>query len=198
MNKVKSKKYELFLDAAIALIEENGFDNTTVSQIVKRAGLAQGTFYLYFSSKAALAPGIAERILQDAMARGEKQGLKQATQSKAFFRGLIELVFEITEKYQQIITFLYSGMSYYHSLESWEAIYDPYYLWLEERFVKYQKTGELRRTMETSTMVQFTLGIIEHSAETFYLFKRENGDVKKIKEDLLEYILSGCKENTKI
>ncbi|NBG89316.1 TetR family transcriptional regulator [Isachenkonia alkalipeptolytica] len=196
MKKDRSEKYEEFLDAAISLIEEKGFDNTSVSQIVQRAGLAQGTFYLYFSSKAALAPAIAERIVEDAMARGEKKKLNQAENSKDFLRGLIELVFEITEDYQQIITFLYSGMSYYHSLEKWEAIYDPYYQWLEKIFEQFQKKGELRKKPDTTIMVQFTLGILEQSAETCYLFKRNNGDVDKIKKDLLEFILKGFEENT--
>ncbi len=195
MKKEKSQKYEQLLDAAITLIKEKGYDNTSISQIVKRAGLAQGTFYLYFSSKAALAPGIAERILQDAMARGEKQGLRQAAQSEDFLQGLIDLVFEITQEYQQIITFLYSGMSYYHSLERWEAIYDPYYLWLEEKFEEFQKSGKLRENQETATMVQFTIGVIEHSAESFYLFKRENRDVDKIKIDLLSFILNGWRKS---
>lgn len=197
MKKDRSPKYGEFLDAAIDLIEEKGFDNTSVSQIVQRAGLAQGTFYLYFSSKAALAPAIAERIIQDAMDRGEKRKLHQTKKCEDFLQGLIDLVFEITEDYQKIITFLYSGMSYYHSLESWEAIYDPYYQWLEKIFEQFQETGDLQNRPDTATMVQFTLGIIEHSAETFYLFKRNNEDVVKIKKDLVEFILKGFEENTR-
>lgn len=195
MKKESPQKYDQFLDAAISLIEEKGYDNTSVSQIVKRTGLAQGTFYLYFSSKAALAPGIAERIIRDVMDRGEKQGLNHTLSFEEFLRGLIDLVFEITEEYEKIISFLYSGMSYYHSLESWETIYDPYYLWLEGMVGKYHESGEIRNSLESRTLVQFILGIIEHSAETYYLFKRKNEDVKKLKEDLLDFILAGVKES---
>ncbi|MBI4497320.1 MAG: TetR/AcrR family transcriptional regulator [Chloroflexi bacterium] len=39
------------LQAALELFVEKGFHETKVSEIVERAGVAQGTFYLYFSSK---------------------------------------------------------------------------------------------------------------------------------------------------
>src|SRR5947209_710177 len=42
------------LAAARAVLAEKGFESTTVSEIVARAGVAQGTFYLYFSSKLAV------------------------------------------------------------------------------------------------------------------------------------------------
>lgn len=44
------KKEEL-LTAALTLFRKKGVDNTTVSDIVKEAHVAQGTFYNYFQSK---------------------------------------------------------------------------------------------------------------------------------------------------
>lgn len=46
----KQKKHTL-LRAAFQLFTEKGFSNTTVADIVDRAGLAKGTFYLYFKDK---------------------------------------------------------------------------------------------------------------------------------------------------
>jgi TetR/AcrR family fatty acid metabolism transcriptional regulator len=44
-------KYRRILDAAVEVIAENGFANCRVSQISQRAGVADGTIYLYFKSK---------------------------------------------------------------------------------------------------------------------------------------------------
>lgn len=44
-------RQQQILAAARRLFRKKGFDSTTVSEIVKEAGIAQGTFYLYFSSK---------------------------------------------------------------------------------------------------------------------------------------------------
>jgi TetR/AcrR family fatty acid metabolism transcriptional regulator len=44
-------KYRQILEAAVEVIAENGFANSRVSQIAARAGIADGTVYLYFKSK---------------------------------------------------------------------------------------------------------------------------------------------------
>lgn len=48
--------------AATAAFAERGIANTAVSDIVKAAGVAQGTFYLYFKSKDDVVVAAAERI----------------------------------------------------------------------------------------------------------------------------------------
>lgn len=45
--KTKKKIYH----AAVALMDKQGFEKTTVSQISKKAGVSVGAFYLYFKSK---------------------------------------------------------------------------------------------------------------------------------------------------
>jgi AcrR family transcriptional regulator len=55
--------------AAATVFAERGVGNTTVSHIVKAAGVAQGTFYLYFDSKDDVVLAVAER-LGDAMLEG--------------------------------------------------------------------------------------------------------------------------------
>ena len=42
---------EQILAAARKVFREKGYDGTTIADIVQTAGVAQGTFYLYFSSK---------------------------------------------------------------------------------------------------------------------------------------------------
>lgn len=46
-----SEKYQRILDAAVEVIAEHGYFNSPVSAIAKRAGVADGTIYLYFKSK---------------------------------------------------------------------------------------------------------------------------------------------------
>ena len=52
--RARNERYTELLSAARAILAEKGFEATTVSEIVARAGVAQGTFYLYFPSKIAL------------------------------------------------------------------------------------------------------------------------------------------------
>lgn len=45
------EKYQKILDAAVEVIAERGYFKSPVSEIAKRAGVADGTVYLYFKSK---------------------------------------------------------------------------------------------------------------------------------------------------
>lgn len=47
----KKQKKDSLLDAAFGLFMENGFHKTSISDIVNQAGVAKGTFYLYFKDK---------------------------------------------------------------------------------------------------------------------------------------------------
>lgn len=49
--KGKSEKYNRILEAAIRIFARNGFFSSTISQIAKEAGVADGTIYLYFKNK---------------------------------------------------------------------------------------------------------------------------------------------------
>lgn len=47
----KKQKENALLQTAFELFTEKGFSKTTISDIVNKAGLAKGTFYLYFKDK---------------------------------------------------------------------------------------------------------------------------------------------------
>ena len=44
-------KYKQIIDAAVEVIAENGYHNSQVSKIAKKANVADGTIYLYFKNK---------------------------------------------------------------------------------------------------------------------------------------------------
>ena len=54
MSKIEEKKknkQEALLASAFKLFTEKGINNTSISEIVKNAKMAKGTFYLYFKDK---------------------------------------------------------------------------------------------------------------------------------------------------
>jgi len=54
---------EEFIDAAESLFEEKGYDETSVSDIVNKVGVAQGTFYHYFISKEMVLEAFVDRLV---------------------------------------------------------------------------------------------------------------------------------------
>jgi AcrR family transcriptional regulator len=57
------------VSAAASMFAQRGVANTAVSDIVKAAGVAQGTFYLYFDSKDAAVLAVVERIADAIVAK---------------------------------------------------------------------------------------------------------------------------------
>jgi TetR/AcrR family fatty acid metabolism transcriptional regulator len=51
LQKNRSEKYHNILDNAGAVFAKYGFYKATISQIASRAGVADGTLYLYFKNK---------------------------------------------------------------------------------------------------------------------------------------------------
>jgi len=58
------EKYQRILDAAVDVIAENGFFQSPVSKIAERAGVADGTIYLYFKSKDDVLRAAIDRTIQ--------------------------------------------------------------------------------------------------------------------------------------
>src|SRR4029079_7220482 len=50
------------LDAATNVFAEKGFHDATIRQVAQRAGIADGTIYLYFANKTELLLGILNRL----------------------------------------------------------------------------------------------------------------------------------------
>ncbi|MCP1306160.1 TetR/AcrR family transcriptional regulator [Paenibacillus tyrfis] len=69
------EKRDKIVESALKLFEQKGYHSTKVSDIVKDAGMAQGTFYLYFKSKEDLFRSVAEECLKEIVVALEPKSL---------------------------------------------------------------------------------------------------------------------------
>ncbi len=65
MSKDPGERRRELIDAAERLFLERGYENTAVSDIVREVDVAQGTFYYYFRSKAAVLEVVVEKNLDE-------------------------------------------------------------------------------------------------------------------------------------
>jgi AcrR family transcriptional regulator len=61
------------VEAAEKLFRENGWEQTSVSDIVRKVGVAQGTFYYYFKSKDEVLDAVLEHYLKDHLERAVRE-----------------------------------------------------------------------------------------------------------------------------
>ena len=71
MSAKREAKRERILDAAVLEIARHGYYGTTVATIAGRAGVADGTIYLYFKSKEEILVSIFERAMGQFIAQAQ-------------------------------------------------------------------------------------------------------------------------------
>lgn len=186
-------KYDGILKAAIEVISDKGLDKTSISDIVRKAGIAQGTFYLYFQSKNDLIPAIAENLLSITLA-----GIQEKARSKASFWDVLDVVIDetlrMTELHKHIIVLLYSGLALHHSLDKWEAVYRPYYDWLEERLEVAVHRGEIIAGIHIPWTSKSIINLVENAAERYYIGLEQGDPLETFKSELFRFIQRSLKK----
>ena len=81
------------LDAAVVEIAQHGYFQTTIAMIACRAGVADGTIYLYFKNKQELLYSVFERAMSVFISEGRAQ-LTRRQGAEARLRRLMELHLE--------------------------------------------------------------------------------------------------------
>ncbi len=161
-------KRTAIIEAAMAVFAEKGVEKATVSDIVKRAGIAQGTYYLYFPSRLAVMGGIAEQVVERLLQRLHAQldGLPPAAQLEA----LAGAIFAVVEEQHQVVALLYSGMTQTDEMRRWEAIYAPLYDWLQQVLEQALAEGAVAADVQPRYAARVLVGAIEAAAEQVHLY----------------------------
>lgn len=95
----KNEKYQNLISAAFDLFESNGIASVSIDDIVKRAGVAKGTFYLYFKDKLDLISKVilkkaAEYMLSDA----EINDINSESEFNKHIKTYIDLLVDFLQK----------------------------------------------------------------------------------------------------
>lgn len=115
MSKISQKKQEKeqkLLDTAFKLFISKGINETTIQDIVDEAGVAKGTFYLYFKDRYDIIEAIIERktvkLFNDAISASRKNEHHSFSERLLFIIDYI--INELTEN-QQLLKFIYKNLS---------------------------------------------------------------------------------------
>lgn len=186
MKELDNKKSRL-LHAAKEVFAEKGLEKATISEIVKKAGMAQGTFYLYFSSKKALIPALANDLLQTMLCEMQKDQVL-STDVWDIFHHMITITFRVTNSYKEVLSLCYSGLAIENTLSEWERIYNPYYSWLADVITYGIEQGAIRSDVQPMVAARMVIGLVESSAEQMYLFNRLDKPLLEQQEQLFSFI----------
>lgn len=167
--------------SAITIFQEKGIEKATVSDIVKNAGVAQGTFYLYFPSKLSVMPAIAEVMVTKSMDRLVDNINRKETFNNQL-KQMIETIFSVTEQYRDILALIYAGMASTDHLKEWEEIYEPYYSYIANILKDAKKNNDIRQSLNPNRTAVLLIGLIESAADQSYLYDSQNDEKITLKK----------------
>ncbi|ETT86648.1 TetR family transcriptional regulator [Viridibacillus sp. FSL R5-0477] len=181
-------KEEKIILAAIDVFREKGVEKTKVSDIVKSAGIAQGTFYLYFPSKLSVMPAIAAVMVEKIMSEVNHRFQKNES-IEGQLEQIVDAVFYLTKEYRDVFALVYAGITQTEHLKEWETIYAPFYEWMNNFLKQAQNAGDIRDSLNTERSSKLIIGLIESAAEQIYLYDdldEENATLQK--QELLDFL----------
>lgn len=181
-------KKEKIIYAAIECFKEKGTEDTKVSDIVNLAGVAQGTFYLYFPSKSSVIPAIAEIMVEKVTSAVERK-IQDNTHFPDKLSQIVDVIFDFNKEYQEIQALIYRGLASTKYIYKWETIYEPIYMWLTGILSEAKDTGMIRNSIHVERTSRLFLALVESAAEQIYLYDHKNDDQATLqKNEVLDFL----------
>lgn len=174
-------KKEAIIQSAIEVFREKGVDKATVSDIVKGAGIAQGTFYLYFSSKLSVMLSIAEVMTEKILQEIRKNVYEELPFSRKL-EVVVDIVFDMTREYREVFALVYAGLASTEYMQEWEKIYESYYAWFTNQLEKAKAEGAIRDSLHPKRTAEILIGLIEDAAEQTYMYSHQDEKTAELKK----------------
>ena len=187
----KSTKYNRILEAAVKIFAEQGFFQSTVSQIAKEAGVADGTIYLYFKNKEDILVQFYSYKARQVFARfrEEVDGADTAVEK------LRKLIYRHLEEFQndKNMAMVYRAETHKNSRLVEEQIKEMskmYHDIVSEIVEQGQEEGVMRRDLYLGLVKRFILGAVDEVINT-WIHAGSNYDLVTMADPLVDLFMRG-------
>lgn len=184
-------KYQRILEAAVKVFAEQGFYQSTISQIAREAGVADGTIYLYFKNK--------DDILVQFFSYKTKlvfdRFREEVDKADNCFEKLRNLVRRHLEEFQndRNMAVLYQAETHQNSRLVEEQIKEMSKLYLDivsEIVEQGQEEGRIRKDVYVSLVKRFILGGVDEVINT-WLHSGGKYDLVSMADPLVDLFIRG-------
>lgn len=161
------------LSAARSVFAKKGYDEATVAEIVGRAGVAQGTFYLYFPGKEALAGAFAELVSE----RLAEVATERTARSRSFDTALqrvVEAAYQVAEEHRDIFLVANRGLELVDDFDEWMNRTAPARTWLEGFVADWQAQGAIDARLRPAVTARVVRDALDRAAKAYILFGDRN------------------------
>ena len=186
-----NEKYHRILEAAVKVFAEQGFFQSTVSQIAKEAGVADGTIYLYFKNKDDILVQFFSYKTKQVFARFREE-VDKADNTIDKLRNLIR---RHLEEFQcdRNMAVVYQAETHQSSRLVEKQIKEMskmYFDIVSEIVEQGQEEGVIKKDLYLSLVKRFILGAVDEVIST-WLHSSSKYDLVSMADPLVELFLNG-------
>ncbi len=188
---VKNNKYHLILEAAIKVFARQGFYQSTIAQIAREAGVADGTIYLYFKNKDDILVQFFNYRTKQVFDRF-RAAVNQADNSLDKLRSLIRR--HLTEfQRDRNMAVVYQVETHQNSRLAEAQIREMSQMYqdlVSEIVETGQQEGRIRKDLYVGLVKRFILGAVDEVINT-WLHSDKNYDLVSMADPLVELFIRG-------
>ena len=192
LQKNKSEKYHKILDSAGAVFAEHGFYKAIISQIAARAGVADGTLYLYFKNK----DDILYQFISfktEAVFGQMHAAVKKGVTAEEKLRHLIRCHLEEFQNDRNMAVIFQSEVRYLREIEPQIKDISKMYLDLLSEIIEQgQIEGSMRQDLFIGLVKRFILGAVEGVIST-WVSAGGRYDLVAMADPLVDLYMKGVK-----
>ena len=157
------------LRAARKVFRAKGYDRASVSEMVREAGVAKGTFYLYFPSKRDAAISLRDGLMET-MAEAVATAVESRTSLEDRLESLIAATFKVARKNADLFKLAFIGADETHSeMHSESPEHASVLRVITDLFRDAVDAGEMER-MDPEIAARLALGLLRQSVIEAYVF----------------------------
>jgi len=185
------EKYLRILEAAVKVFAKQGFHQSTVSQIAKEAGVADGTIYLYFKNKDDILVQFFSYKAKQVFTRF-REDVDRADNSIDKLRNLVRRHLEEFQRDRDMAA-VYQTMTYPDCplvKEQRKAMSKLYLDIISEIIEKGQEEGTLRKDLYLGLVKRFILGAVDSVINT-WLYSGRKYDLVPMADPLIDLFIRG-------
>lgn len=179
--RAKGGRRAALLAAAREVLAEKGLDAAKVSEIVARAGVAQGTFYLYFPSKLSLVIALAEDMDRHILTATQAAVARAQTLAEGIDVG-VAVAFEEMGRYRDVLGIIEARIGLVELRAQCAHLYEEYYAYVTGMIAQGQDNGEVDRSIDPQIAARLIVGVLERAAEECYVLEQHTPDEEYVKQ----------------
>ncbi len=186
-----NNKYHLILEAAIKVFAGHGFYQSTISQIAREAGVADGTIYLYFKNKDDILVQFFNYKTRQVFA-GFREEVDKADNSGEKLRNLVRRHLKEFQA-DRDMALVYQAVTRQHNRLVKKEIKEMSKLYLDlvvEIVEQGQAEGLMRKDLYLSLVKRYILGAVEEVINT-WLLSGGKYDLISMADPLIDLFIRG-------